>query len=138
MSDSQESGKTTPLPAEEAEFAEDGPGILASTEQRNPRFYLQKQLVDRLTRLGVPNDNASLGRTVNELADMSITLGYAYLPDLTDLTTLEAGVHARIEELTEVTMHLQQILVELGATGEYRTLLHAFKKLAKAKTAPKS
>jgi hypothetical protein len=65
-------------------------------------------------------------------------LGYAYLPDLTDLTTLEAGVHARIEELTEVTMHLQQILVELGATGEYRTLLHAFKKLAKAKTAPKS
>jgi hypothetical protein len=138
MSDSQEREQTPPSPAEETEFAEDGPGILASTEQRNPRFYLQKQLVDRLTRLGVPNDNASLGRTVNELADMSVTLGYAYLPDMTDLTNLEAGVHARIEELTEVTMHLQQLLVELGATGEYRTLIHAFKQLAKTKTAPNS
>ena len=116
---------------------EDGPGATLTTDRRNPRIYLQKGLAGRLIKLGVPNDGASLGKAVNELADMSVSLGYAYLPDATDLATLEAGIHDRLEELTAVTMSLMQLLVELGATGEYRTLLHSFKKLAQD-NAPKA
>jgi hypothetical protein len=115
----------------------DGPAATLTTDRRNPRIYLQKGLAGRLIKLGVPNDGASLGKAVNELADMSVSLGYAYLPDATDLATLEAGIHDRLEELTAVTMSLMQLLVELGATGEYRTLLHSFKKLAQD-NAPKA
>jgi hypothetical protein len=58
------------------------------TKQRNPRIRLSPKLVERLTRIGVPNDPASMGRAVNDLAAMSIDFGSAYVPDLGDAVAL--------------------------------------------------
>jgi len=115
----------------------DGQALSSVAERRNARIYLRKDLADRLIKLGVPDDTSSLGNVVNELADMSITLGSAYLPDATDAGSLQAAIHDRLDELTRVTLSLLQLMVELGATGEYRTLLHSFKDLAK-ENSPKS
>jgi len=105
-------------------------------ERRNIRFYIRKDVADRLIKLGVPDDSGSLGYAVNELADMSISLGQAYLPDASDMATLQTGIHDRLDELNGTTLSLLKLLVELGATGEYKTLLHSFKQLAK-ESAPK-
>ena len=114
--------------------AADGPASTPVMERRNIRFYIRKDVADRLIKLGVPDDSGSLGYAVNELADMSISLGQAYLPDVSDMATLQTGIHDRLDELNGTTLSLFKLLVELGATGEYKTLLHSFKQLAKEGT----
>jgi hypothetical protein len=50
------------------------------------------------------------------------------------MATLQTGIHDRLDELNGTTLSLLKLLVELGATGEYKTLLHSFKQLAKEST----
>ena len=112
----------------------DGPASTPVMERRNIRFYIRKDVAARLIKLGVPDDSGSLGYAVNELADMTISLGQAYLPDVSDMATLQTGIHDRLDELNGTTLSLLKLLVELGAMGEYKTLLHSFKQLAKEGT----
>ncbi len=103
-------------------------------KQRNPRIYVQADVVDRLAKLGFPTDSVSIGSAVNSLADMGLTLGLAYIPDASDLAVIEKSLADRTEELTQATLSLMQLMVELSATSEYKTLFHSFKDFAKIPT----
>jgi hypothetical protein len=91
-------------------------------------------VADRLIKLGVPDDSGSLGHVVSQLAEMSISLGQAYLPDVSDMAALQIAIHDRLDELNGTTLSLLKLLAVLGATGEYKTLLHSFQQNAKDST----
>lgn len=99
---------------------------------KQPRIYVRKDVVDRLVKLGIPEDPRSISNAVNSLADMGISLGLAYLPDATDLVVMEQALTDRTEELTQVSLDLGRLLVELGATSEYRTLFYNLKNVVKS------
>ena len=102
--------------------------------RRNPRVYIRKDVANRLIKLGVPDDSGSLGHVVSQLAEMSISLGQAYLPDVSDMAALQIAIHDRLDELNGTTLSLLKLLAVLGATGEYKTLLHSFQQNAKDST----
>jgi predicted ATPase len=62
---------------------------------------------------------------------MSISLGQAYLPDVSDMAALQIAIHDRLDELNGTTLSLLKLLAVLGATGEYKTLLRSFQQNAK-------
>lgn len=110
----------------------DGEPFSSVTERRNPRIYIKTELVERLVKIGVPDDTQAIGHAVNSLAEMGISLGNAVIPDAVDISIFEKGLADRTEELTKSTIALGQILVELGAVNEYKAIFNNFKTLAKA------
>lgn len=109
-----------------------GEGSKSFQEWKQPRIYVRKDVVDRLVKLGIPNDPRAISNAVNSLADMGISLGLAYLPDATDIVAMEQALTDRTEELTQISLDLSRLLVELGATSEYRTLFFGLKDIAKS------
>jgi hypothetical protein len=112
----------------------DGEATCSVIGRRNPRVYIRKDVADRLIKLGVPDDSGSLGHVVSQLAEMSISLGQAYLPDASDMAALQIAIHDRLDELNGTTLSLLKLLAVLGAAGEYKTLLHSFQQKAKEST----
>lgn len=110
----------------------DGKGSKPFHEWNHPRIYVRKDVVERLVKLGIPNDPRAISNAVNSLADMGISLGLAYLPDATDLVAMEQALTDRTEELTQISLDLGRLLVELGATSEYKTLFYNFRNIAKS------
>lgn len=112
---------------------DDNEAVAFSTmlSRNNPRICIRKPLIAKLVALGIPDDAVAISAAVNDLTDMSIESGAAYLPQLTDVITVQKGVNDRIEELTLVNLQLLKLLAELGAIGEYRSIMFSLKQQAK-------
>lgn len=101
------------------------------SERRNPRIYAKTELVQKLVKMGVPDDTQAIGAAINSLAEIATNLGLAVIPDASDAVILEKALADRLDTLNRTNMLLQQTLLELGAVNEYRSLFLNFKNLAK-------
>jgi len=81
--------------------------------------YIRKDVADRLIKLGVPDDSGSLGHVVSQLAEMSISLGQAYLPDVSDMAACRSPFTTASMNSTD-TLSLLKLLAVLGATESIR------------------
>ena len=71
--------------------------------------WTRKDVAGRLIKLGVPDDSGFLGHVVSQLAEMSISLGQAYLPDVSEMAALQIAIHDRLDELNGTNAKPSQI-----------------------------
>jgi len=92
--------------------------LKAISQNRNPRIHIRQDVVTDLVTLGVPDNPTDIAHAVGQITKQAIAGGTAYLPDLGDITALEAALVDRVAELTRVNAEVLKHLSELSAIGE--------------------
>jgi len=81
----------------------------------NPRIHIRRDVVADLLRLGVPDNTTAITAAIGQITQLAIARGQAHVPDLGDITALEAALVDRVAELSRVNAAVLTHLNELGA-----------------------
>lgn len=96
-------------------------------QNRSPRIYISRELVNQVVRLGVPNEAGPVGRVVGALASQAIALGRGWLPSASDAVAVDLAIEHRLNELCAIHAGIFRTLSELASATEQNTLLNTLK-----------
>lgn len=141
MSDSRdfEQPAATAASTEFPEAEQDNPRKRFS-DVAKPRIFLRKSAVRALARIGVEDDVSAVTTAVNAIVEHYAAYRIMEIPTMVDLLAVEQDLSCRLRELTVANLGITKLLTDIGATTEYRGVIHSFRRLveeAKAKNQKK-